>query len=142
MVLHLWLSVVTLAWLLSSITMNAVGARYDVAGTLARLLSCVGEPRSCWPPFRIADVARAASNRQLVRGCTSWRQISRTLNLREHNGRISLHWLTKLKQPLAAARNNARAALNFLSRKPPELDEVKEALGGVVDDADLSVELR
>jgi signal transduction histidine kinase len=35
-----------------------------------------------------------------------------------------------------AARNNARAALNFLDQQPPDLGEVGEALGCVVDDAD------
>ena len=35
-----------------------------------------------------------------------------------------------------AARNNARAALNFLDGQPPDLGEVREALGCVVGDAD------
>jgi C4-dicarboxylate-specific signal transduction histidine kinase len=42
----------------------------------------------------------------------------------------------EVKQPIAAARNNACAALNFLDRQPPDLDEVREALGCVVSDAD------
>ena len=42
----------------------------------------------------------------------------------------------EIKQPIAAARNNACAALNFLDRQPPDLDEVREALGCVVGDAD------
>jgi C4-dicarboxylate-specific signal transduction histidine kinase len=42
----------------------------------------------------------------------------------------------EVKQPIAASRNNARAALNFLARRPPDLDEVKEALGCIVGDAD------
>ena len=42
----------------------------------------------------------------------------------------------EVKQPMAAARNNARAALNFLARKPPDLVEVQEALGCIVSDAD------
>jgi signal transduction histidine kinase len=37
---------------------------------------------------------------------------------------------------LAAARNNARAALNFLDKQPSDLGEVREALGCVVGDAD------
>ena len=42
----------------------------------------------------------------------------------------------EVKQPIATARNNARAALNFLAKNPPDLDEVREALGCIVGDAD------
>jgi PAS domain S-box-containing protein len=42
----------------------------------------------------------------------------------------------EVKQPIAAARNNATAALNFLDAQPPDLGEVREALGCIVDDAD------
>jgi signal transduction histidine kinase len=38
--------------------------------------------------------------------------------------------------PIAAARNNARAALNFLDKQARDLGEVREALGSVVGDAD------
>jgi PAS domain S-box-containing protein len=42
----------------------------------------------------------------------------------------------EVKQPIATARNNARAALNFLAKNPPDLGEVREALGCIVGDAD------
>jgi PAS domain S-box-containing protein len=42
----------------------------------------------------------------------------------------------EVKQPIATARNNARAALNFLAKRPPDLGEVREALGCIVGDAD------
>jgi signal transduction histidine kinase len=42
----------------------------------------------------------------------------------------------EVKQPIGTARNNARAALNFLARRPPDLGEVREALGCIVGDAD------
>src|SRR6202000_1378918 len=42
----------------------------------------------------------------------------------------------EITQPIASARNNARAAQNFLDMQPPNLGEVREALGCVVDDAD------
>src|SRR5262249_42873656 len=42
----------------------------------------------------------------------------------------------EITQPIASARNNARAALNFLAKLPPDLNEVKEALACVVGDAD------
>src|SRR5262249_28347534 len=41
-----------------------------------------------------------------------------------------------ITQPIASARNNARAALNFLDRQPSDLGEVREALACVVGDAD------
>ena len=42
----------------------------------------------------------------------------------------------EVKQPIAAARNNASAALNFLDKQPPELGEATEALDCIVNDAD------
>src|ERR1700752_4616934 len=42
----------------------------------------------------------------------------------------------EVKQPIATARNNAQAALNFLAKRPPDLAEVREALGCIVGDAD------
>jgi PAS domain S-box-containing protein len=47
----------------------------------------------------------------------------------------------EITQPIATARNNARAALNFLDRRPPELGEVREALACVVGDADRAGEI-
>jgi C4-dicarboxylate-specific signal transduction histidine kinase len=42
----------------------------------------------------------------------------------------------EVTQPLASARNNARAALNFLDQQPPDLNEVREALACIVGDTD------
>jgi PAS domain S-box-containing protein len=42
----------------------------------------------------------------------------------------------EITQRIGSARNNARAALNFLDRQPPDLGEVREALACVVGDAD------
>jgi PAS domain S-box-containing protein len=59
-----------------------------------------------------------------------------------HAGRVvTLGQLTasiahEVSQPIGSARNNARAALNFLNRPAPNLDEVREALTCIVDDAD------
>jgi PAS domain S-box-containing protein len=59
-----------------------------------------------------------------------------------HVGRVStLGQLTasiahEVTQPIASARNNARAALNFLDRQTPDLGQVKEALECVMVDAD------
>jgi C4-dicarboxylate-specific signal transduction histidine kinase len=43
--------------------------------------------------------------------------------------------------PIAAARNNARAALNYLDKQPPDPDEAKEALHSIVGDADRAGEI-
>ena len=47
----------------------------------------------------------------------------------------------EITQPIAAARNYARAALNFLDQQPPNLGEVRKQLGSVVGAADRSGEI-
>ena len=51
-------------------------------------------------------------------------------------GELAATLAHEVKQPVATARNNARAAIHFLDRSPPESGEVREALACVVDDAD------
>jgi C4-dicarboxylate-specific signal transduction histidine kinase len=51
-------------------------------------------------------------------------------------GELTASLAHEITQPIAAARNDARAALNFLDRQPPDLGEVREALGSIVKDAD------
>jgi PAS domain S-box-containing protein len=51
-------------------------------------------------------------------------------------GELAASLSHEIAQPIASARNNARAALNFIEKKPPDLHEVKEALDCVVGDAD------
>lgn len=51
-------------------------------------------------------------------------------------GQLTASIAHEVNQPIGSARNNARAALNFLDRRPPDLGEVREALGCVVADAD------
>ena len=51
-------------------------------------------------------------------------------------GELAASLAHEITQPIAAARNNARAALNFLNKQRPDLGEVREALGCVVGDAD------
>ena len=50
-------------------------------------------------------------------------------------GELAASLAHEITQPIAAARNNARAALNFLDKQAPDLGEVREALGCVVGDA-------
>ena len=51
-------------------------------------------------------------------------------------GELSASITHEVKQPIAAARNNVIAALNFLRRNPPDLQEGTEALAAAVEDAD------
>jgi C4-dicarboxylate-specific signal transduction histidine kinase len=51
-------------------------------------------------------------------------------------GELTASIAHEVTQPIGSARNNARAALNFLDKLPPDLGEVREALGCVVGDAD------
>jgi PAS domain S-box-containing protein len=51
-------------------------------------------------------------------------------------GELAASLSHEITQPIASARNNARAAQNFLDMQPPHLAEVREALSCVVDDTD------
>jgi C4-dicarboxylate-specific signal transduction histidine kinase len=51
-------------------------------------------------------------------------------------GELAASLSHEITQPIASARNNARAAQNFLEMQPPDLSEVGEALRCVVGDAD------
>lgn len=51
-------------------------------------------------------------------------------------GELAASLAHELLHPIAAARNNARAGMRFLELSPPNLAEVREALGSVVKDAD------
>ena len=51
-------------------------------------------------------------------------------------GQLTASIAHEIRQPIATARNNARAALNFLDKSPPDVAEVREALTCIVDDTD------
>lgn len=56
-------------------------------------------------------------------------------------GELTASLAHEITQPIAAARNNARAAMHFLNRNPPDLDEIREALACIVDDSDRAGEI-
>jgi len=56
-------------------------------------------------------------------------------------GELAASLSHEITQPIASARNNARAALNFLDKQSPDFGEVREALGCVVGDADRAGEI-
>ncbi|MEA3022993.1 MAG: hypothetical protein QOK01_1845, partial [Alphaproteobacteria bacterium] len=51
-------------------------------------------------------------------------------------GELAASLVHEITQPIATARNNARAAMHFLDRNPPDLGEIREALACLVGDAD------
>jgi hypothetical protein len=51
-------------------------------------------------------------------------------------GQLTASIAHEVNQPITTARNNAASALRFLSRIPPDLEEVREALGCVLNDVD------
>ncbi len=51
-------------------------------------------------------------------------------------GQLTASIAHEIKQPIATARNNARAALNFLDKSPADVAEVREALACIVGDTD------
>jgi PAS domain S-box-containing protein len=51
-------------------------------------------------------------------------------------GQLAASLIHEITQPIASARNNARAALNFFDIQPSDLSEIREALDSVVGDAD------
>jgi signal transduction histidine kinase len=135
-VLDLWLSVVTLAWLLGAIMLFAIGARYDVAWYAAPGFSVV----SAIPVLLVLLSESLMLHAQL--DLTERERLRRLEADLAHMNRLVIMGeqaaclAHEVKQPIATARNNARAALNFLDRHPPDLDEGKEALSCVVGDAD------
>jgi PAS domain S-box-containing protein len=56
-------------------------------------------------------------------------------------GHLTASIAHEIKQPIATARNNARAALNFLDKSPPDVAEVTEALTCIVNDVDRASEV-
>jgi hypothetical protein len=56
-------------------------------------------------------------------------------------GELAASLSHEITQPIASARNNARAAQNFLKMQPLDLDEVREALACVVGDADRAADI-
>jgi signal transduction histidine kinase len=56
-------------------------------------------------------------------------------------GELAASLSHEITQPMASARNNARAAQNFLDLRPPDLSETREALACVVGDVDRAGEI-
>jgi C4-dicarboxylate-specific signal transduction histidine kinase len=83
--------------------------------------------------------AEAAIALEITRRERQLRELQR--ELAHANRVVTLEQLTasithEVNQPVGAARNNVIAALHFLDRNPPDLQEVREALAGAAKDID------
>ena len=83
--------------------------------------------------------AEAAIALEITRRERQLRELQR--ELAHANRVVTIEQLTasithEVNQPVAAARNNVIAALHFLDRNPPDLQEVREALACAAEDTD------
>jgi C4-dicarboxylate-specific signal transduction histidine kinase len=87
-----------------------------------------------------ASGLNAKKSKQLTTGITTLRHsLERELvhaNRITTMGHLTASITHEVNQPIAAARNNVRAALNFLDRNPPDLQEIREALASAANDTD------
>ena len=128
-VLDLWLSVVTLAWLLGSILLNATGGRYDVAWYVIPGFSVV----SATLVLLVLLFESLRLHAQLAISVLAQRR-------EREGGRLSMDAMSaaiahELKQPLSAIVTNADAAVRWLDRTPPNVGEAHDSLKHIANDA-------
>jgi len=128
-VLDLWLSVVTLAWILGSLMLVAIDVRYDVAwyatpgfsivsATLV-LLVLLSESLTLHAQLAISVLAQRRERE------------GRRLSMEVMSGAIA----HEFKQPLSAITTSADAALRWLGRTPPAVGEAQDSLKRIAKDA-------
>ena len=124
-VLDLWLLVVLLAWLLSSILINFVGYRFDVAWYANRIFAIMSAST-------VLFVLLAESMMIYARLA-----LSVLAQHREREGRLmTLDVLSaaiahEIRQPLGAIVTNANAGLRWLNRASPDLNEARESFAHI-----------
>jgi signal transduction histidine kinase len=127
-VLDLWLSVVTLAWLLGSITLNAIGGRYDVAWYATTAFSIV----SATLVLLILLSESAVLHAQLA--------ISVLAQRREREGRrlsmdaMSAAMAHEFRQPLSSIKTSADSAGRWLDRAPPNVGRAHNSLKRIANE--------
>jgi PAS domain S-box-containing protein len=110
------------------------GTTKYLATTAHRLLSAGGEIVEVICTYiDVTERKRAQEEHEKLRQLESDLAHMNRLGIIGEQAASLVHEIT---QPIGSARNNARAAMNFLDKQPPNLGEVREALGCVVDDAD------
>ncbi|GLS29422.1 hypothetical protein GCM10007937_11300 [Mesorhizobium albiziae] len=127
-VLDLWLLIVALAWLLSSILLNLVGVRFDVAWYANRIFAVVSDSL-------VLLVLLAESTMLYARLAMSVlaRQSEREGQLISINA-VSAAMAHEIRQPLTAIEANAGAGLNWIRRSPPNLERAQRAYERIISD--------
>jgi signal transduction histidine kinase len=140
-VLDLWLMVVICAYAVEiSLSYFPVPLRYSFGWYAGRAFGLFSSSLVLWVLLyeittlyavtAIVRVQRAKASLRTVQAELA--RVSRVTTL----GQLAASIAHEITQPIASSRNNARAALNFLDRQPPDLSKVKQALQYVVADAD------
>ena len=83
-----------------------------------------------------AQATIALESTRLERQCHEAQMALAHANRVATMGQLTASIAHEIKQPIGAARNNARAALNYLDKSLADVAEVREALTCIVDDAD------
>ena len=84
----------------------------------------------------VAFVLDLTERRRAEEARREWESELAHMNRVSMMGELAASLAHEITQPIGSARNNAGAALNFLNVLPPDLGEVREALGCIVEDAD------
>ncbi|SDR14645.1 Histidine kinase-, DNA gyrase B-, and HSP90-like ATPase [Rhizobiales bacterium GAS113] len=126
--LDLWLLLVSLGWLLSSILINLVGYRFDVAWYANRIFAIASAGF-------VLFVLLAESTMLYARLALAF-----LAQQREREGRLmsmdamSAAIAHEIKQPLGAIVANAGAGLRWLTRTPPSFDRLRDTFNYISAD--------
>jgi signal transduction histidine kinase len=126
--LDLWLLVVSLAWLLSSILINLVGFRFDVAWYANRIFAIAS---ACFVLFVLLAESTMLHARLAL---------SVLAQRREREGRlISMDAMSaaiahEIRQPLGAMVANANAGLRWLTNTSPDIDRACDTFKDIAAD--------
>lgn len=107
----------------AEVTAFAVPATHSTPAFLGVVIVDITDRRRAEEAFQLAQADLARRNRVMLLG------------------EMSASLAHELSQPIAAIRNNARAAIRFLDRRLPDLGEGMEALGAVIGNADRAGEI-
>jgi signal transduction histidine kinase len=129
-VLDLWLMVAMCAWSLDIVSQTLTGVRFTLGFYASRVYMVI-------TATSVLIVLLWGTMTLYVRLAVAVLETDFAhLNRVSMMGELAASLSHEITQPIASARNNARAAMNFLNKQPLDLLEVREALSCVVGDAD------
>ena len=123
-VLDLWLLVVSFAWLLSSILINLVGYRFDVAWYANRIFAIMS---ASFVLFVLLAESTMLYARLALSVLAQRREREARLMTMDVMSAAIAH---EVSQPLAGIALHTSAGLRWLARTPPDLQMVHESLDG------------